>query len=149
MLWICAASVLWFGGSGCQSLTGPASASFASVKIGGHTPQEVAAVTIKVFENEGYKTVFAGSDLVFEQEGSQWDQTAYSLGGGPVVNRVKAQVVELGGGVCRVQCIAYIVRSAGTSYEDAVRLPPRRSGPYRAMLNEVMKRMTDVTIVKP
>jgi hypothetical protein len=149
MLWIGAAIVLWVGGSGCQSMTGPASASFASVTIGGRESREVIATTIKVFESHGYKTIVAGENLVFEQEGSQWDHTAYSLGGQPVVNRVRAQVVNLGGGACRVQCTAYIVRDPGTSYEDAIRLQRPRSGPYREMLKEVMQRMTDVTIVKP
>ncbi|MEI6167490.1 MAG: hypothetical protein WCS52_09870 [bacterium] len=149
MLWIGAASVLWVGGSGCQSMMGPASASFASVTIGGYEPREVIATTIKVFESHGYKTIVTGENLIFEREGSQWDQTAYAIGGSPVVNRVRAQVVDLGGAACRVQCTAYIVRDPGTSYEDAIRLQSPRSGPYREMMNEVMRRMTDVTIVKP
>jgi len=138
------------GGWGCQSLTSPASARFASVKIGGHTLDEVRATTITVFENDGYQTVTEGAELVFEREGSQWDQVAYgdNIGDGTVVNRVRAQVIDLGGGVCRVQCTAYVVRDAGSSTEDEVRLHAPRSGHYRDLLDQVVQRLTVVTTGK-
>lgn len=130
---------------GCKSLGEPASASFASVKIGGHTRQEVVAATIKVFEDAGYQTFASGGELVFEREGSRWDQIAYGdlVGNEPVINRVRAQVVELGGGVFRVQCSAYAVRHSGSMAVDEVRLRGPRSGPYRALLDKVVWRLTE------
>lgn len=146
-----AMSLVVLGGWGCQSLTAPASESFASVKIGGHTRQEVTAATIKVFEKNGYETAGAGPDIVFEREGSKWDQIAFgdNVGGGTVINRVRAQVVDLGGGVCRVQCLAYVVRDPGSMVEDEVRLRARRSGPYREMLDEVVRGLTPLKVEGP
>jgi len=138
---------------GCQSLTVPASATFASVKISGHTPQEVMAETVKVFENEGYRTISSTEqETVFEREGTRWDQIAYGDHVGKdqaVVSRVKAEIVDLGGGVYRLQCNAYMVSDVGTTFEDEEKVGALRRGAYRALLDKVIQRLTVTTSDAP
>lgn len=148
--WVVALSLLMLGGLGCQSLTAPSSVSFASVKIGGHTVDEVQAAAIKVFQNEGYRAMSSSDGLVFEREGSRWEEVAYgsNVGADKVVNRVRVQVVDLGGGVCRLQCTPYVVRDAGTGVEDEVKLPFRKSGYYKDLLGKTVQRLTPVQVIQ-
>ena len=46
--------------TGCRSLSGPASASFASVTIQDHSPDEIVGATAKVFGADGYMGDRAG-----------------------------------------------------------------------------------------
>lgn len=137
---------------GCASMGKPAGAGFASVEIGGHTPAEVSSTAIKVFTDDGYDSIPSKDGLVFERIGSEWDQAAYGsnlAGSDPVLDRVKAQVVDLGGGVCRLQCTAYVVQNSGGTFEKEVRLHLPRSGPYRALLDQVVQKLTEVHMAKP
>lgn len=147
---VVALSLVMLGGWGCQSLTAPSSASFASVKISGQGIEQVQTATIKVFENEGYTTELSPDGLLFEREGSQWEEIAWgsNVGDGQVINRVKAQVVELGGGVCRLQCAAYVVRDAGTGVEDEVKLRRPRRGYYQGLLDQVVQKLTPVQVIQ-
>ena len=136
--------------AGCQSLTTPASVGFASVKIGGQTVEQVQATTVKVFQNEGYRAAESPDGFVFEREGSRWEEVAYgsNIGDGKVINRVRAQIVDLGGGVCRLQCTAYVVRDAGTGVEDELQMPRRKNGYYKGLLDQVVQRLTSVLVIQ-
>ena len=140
-----AVSLSALGGWGCQSLTAPAGAGFASVKIGGKTVEQIHAATVSGFQNEGYRAELGTDGLVFEREGSRWDEIAYgsNLGRDKLLNRVRAQVVDLGNGTCRLQCTAYAVRCAGPRIEDETKLPHRRSGYYQGLLEQVAQKLSE------
>jgi hypothetical protein len=147
---VVALSLVVLGGGGCQSLTAPSSASFASVKIGGQTVEQVQATALKVFQDEGYRAAASSDGLLFEREGSRWEEIAQgsNIDNRKVINRVRAQIVDLGGGVCRLQCTAYVVRDAGTGVEDEIKLPPWKSGYYQNLLDKVPQRLSPVQIIQ-
>jgi hypothetical protein len=127
---------------GCKSMNKPVSASFASVRIQGHTAEQVRAASVVVFQQDGY-TAVAGkrSDLVFEKEGSRWDQIAYGnwVNESPVWLRVRVSMVPLSDDTFRLQCQAYKVRNKGDPLaEDQVRIGNSHSKPYQALLDEVL-----------
>ena len=132
-------------GPGCGSLSGPGSASFASVTIDHHSEADIVAATQKVFGEEGYSGGGAGlgGSMVFEKEASR--ATSFSRNGlvathegARALMRVKVDLVSLSGDSYRLQCQAYAVSGAGDSFfEDEVRLSNLRSGPYRSLLNKV------------
>jgi hypothetical protein len=63
-------------------------------------------------------------------------------GGASTLVRVRARVVDLGGGKRRLQCQAYMVSGAGDSFfEEEHRLANLRSRPYQNILNEIAKRL--------
>ncbi len=127
---------------GCKSADKPASASFASVRIAGHTRTQIRNVTMSVFQDEGYVLAGVdGSDLVFEKEGSTWDRVAYGnwIDDKPVWVRVKVSLVPLSEGVFRLQCQAFKVRDKGDAvFEEELRLRGNRSKPYQAVLDKVL-----------
>lgn len=132
--------------SGCQS--GPASASFASVDIGGKTPDEICQTAGAVFREDGYKVALLSPErMVFEKEASRAESIAYSgivdtHYGAITLVRVKAELVDVGEGSQRLQCQAYMVRNAGDSFfSDESRLVNMRSGPYQKLLDKVAKRL--------
>jgi hypothetical protein len=126
----------------CKSLDKPASASFASVRIQGHTPEQIRAATVVVFEQDGYAaTDIRHAEMIFEKEGSRWDQIAYGswVNDAPVWLRVKASVVPLTGESYRLQCQAYMVRNKGDPLaEDQVRMRNNHSKPYQQLLDKVL-----------
>ena len=132
-------------GPGCGSLSGPGSASFASVTIEHHSEADIVAATQKVFAADGYSGGGAGGggSMVFEKEASR--ATSFSRNGlvathegARALMRVKVDLVSLSDDSYRLQCQAYAVSGAGDSFfEDEVRLSNLRSGPYRSLLNKV------------
>src|SRR5947207_3262767 len=65
--------------SGCRSLTMPASASFASVVIPGHSVLHIEEAAFAVFKADGYRASLAGGGkMTFEREGSRQSELAYS-----------------------------------------------------------------------
>lgn len=130
---------------GCGSLSGPGSASFASVTIDHHSEADIVAATQKVFAADGYSGGGSGQggQLVFEKEASR--ATSISRNGlvathegARALTRVKVDLVSLSDDSYRLQCQAYAVSGAGDSFfEDEVRLSNLRSGPYRSLLNKV------------
>jgi hypothetical protein len=141
-------SLLALAGAGCTSTGQPASASFASVIIKGHTVQEIAAVTVQVFREAGYAGGFmGGNQMVFQREASKMTNLAYegavgSIYGAQVLIRVKAEIVKLGSDSQRLQCQAYIVKGAGDAFfEEEQRLTNVRSGPYRSLLKKVAEQL--------
>jgi len=129
------------GGTGCKSLDKPASASFASVRITGRTAEQIRAATVVVFQQDGYTpTKVAGPEMVFEKEGSRWDQIAYGswVNDAAVWIRVRASLVPLPPDAFRLQCQAYVIRNKGDPLtEDPVRLRHNHSKPYQALLDKV------------
>src|SRR6476660_7743913 len=72
------ACLIALAGAGCTSMTEPASASFASVTIHGHTEDEIGNATIKVFREDGYEGGLAvGTQMSFQKEGSVMKSLAY------------------------------------------------------------------------
>ena len=139
-------ALLALAGAGCNSLSGPGSASFASVTITNHTQEEIATATAQVFGADGYSGRASGSgQMVFQKEASR--ATTFSREGlvathegAQTLNRVRVDIVSLTATSYRVQCQAFVVTGAGDSFfEDDVRLSNLRSAPYRSLLNKVAK----------
>src|SRR5271170_8152517 len=62
----------------CASSDKPASASFASVVIVNHTPQQIREATDKVFQQNGYQALGQEGDaLVYEREATEREQRDY------------------------------------------------------------------------
>jgi len=138
-------AVAGIGLLGCKSLNQPASASFASVRITGHTAQQICAASVVVFQQGGY-TVADGlrSEMVFEREGSRWDQIAYGswVDPAPVWIRVKVSMIPLSDDTFRLQCQAYKVRNKGDPLvEDQLRIGNSHRKPYQALLDEVLAQL--------
>ena len=135
-------AVAGIGLLGCKSLNKPASASFASVRIEGHTAEQIRAASVVVFQQGGY-TVADGlrSEMVFEKEGSRWDQIAYGswVNPAPVWIRVKVSMIPLSDDAFRLQCQAYKVRNKGDPLaEDQIVIRNRNSKPYQTLLDKVL-----------
>lgn len=134
-------------GAGCGA-TKPGSASFASVIIKGHSPQDIARVTAQVFQEDGWVGgSMKGHPMVFQKEGSRMQDLAYggvadTFYGAQTVVRVKMDLVTLGPDSHRLQCQAFIVRNPGDSvFEQEQRLANVRSGHYQSLLNKVAKQL--------
>jgi hypothetical protein len=142
-----AAAWLTLAGAGCGA-TKPGSASFASVTIKGHSPDDIARVTAQVFQEDGYVGgSMKGHPMVFQKEGSRMTDLAYqgvvdTHYGAQTVVRVKVDIVSLGGDSQRLQCQAYVVRNSGDSFfQEEQKLANVRSGPYQSLLNKVAKQL--------
>lgn len=126
---------------GCKSMNEPASASFSSVRIQGHTADQIRGATVVVFQHDGYTLAEAQrSDMVFEKEASRWDQIAYGnwVNEAPVSIRVKVSMVPLSPDGFRLQCQAYKVRNKGDPLgEQQVRISSAHSKSYLALLEKV------------
>jgi hypothetical protein len=128
---------------GCGS-TKPASASFASVVIDGHTVNEVRNAAGEVFTADGYTAMVRGNEMRFEKEGSRAKQLAYEgfADPGPVRIRVDARIVQLSESSIRFECNAYIVKSPGDpTFQEVIKVNNIRSGPYRELVNKVAAKL--------
>jgi hypothetical protein len=130
---------------GCKSPNKPSSASFASVRIQGHTAEQIRAASVVVFQQVGYTAANGKrSEMVFEKEGSRWDQIAYGnwVNEAPVWLRVRVSMVPLSDDTFRLQCQAYKVRNKGDPLaEDQVRIGNSHRKPYQALLDEVLAQL--------
>jgi hypothetical protein len=141
--------LLWCGvlNSGCRSVNGPASTSFASVTLNGPTVEQIRQTTTTVFRENGYQALASGEKLVFEREGSlantlSRDGLLAAQGGARTMVRVRAEVVDLGTGARRLQCQAYMVSGAGDSFfEEEHRVSNLSRRPYQNLLDQVAKRL--------
>ena len=143
---ICLCLVL--SGTGCGSLGGPASASFASVTIQNHSLEDIVGATIKVFGADGYTGGMSGPGKMVFEKGASRATTLSREGlvatqyGAQTVNRVRVEIDSMSGGSAyRLQCQAYVVRDAGALLEDEVRLTNVRRAPYQSLLNKVKKQL--------
>jgi hypothetical protein len=138
---------LLLAATGCGTLQ-PASASFASVTINNHSPEEIAAATAKVFGAEGYRGGMSGpGQMIFEKEASRGTTMARegltsTYYGASSIHRVRAEIVSLSGGAYPVQCRAYVVTGGSdTFFQDETPLAPIRSAPYKALLRQVAQEL--------
>jgi hypothetical protein len=127
---------------GCKSVDRPASASFASVRIQGHPPEQIRAATAVVFQQDGYTAVDVHhAKMVFEKTASRWDRIAHGnwIDEAPITVRVRVSVVPIPNEVFDLRCEAFSVRHKGeATYEEEVRLKKNRSEPYQALLEKVV-----------
>lgn len=133
---------------GCKSASGPGSASFASVTIKNHTPAEIHAAAADVFREDGFAAFQVAPDrMVFEKEASRLaslsrDGLVATQAGARTIERVRTELVDLGGSTYRLQCQAYMVSGAGDSFfENEVAKTHMRAGPYRSLMNKVGKKL--------
>ncbi len=133
--------------TGCRT-SEPTSASFASVVIPGRTPAQICETTGSVFQENGYTVgSLSPSGMVFQKEGSRGQSLAYggvvdTYYGSTTAVRVRAALVEVGGGTYRLQCNAFMVRHAEDGFfAEESPLLSFRSGPYQALLEEVARRL--------
>ena len=130
---------------GCKSLDKTAAESFASVRIDSHTPEQIRGATAVVFRQEGYTAVEVRKpELVFEKEGSLWDQLAYGswVNDRDVWIRVRVSLVSLSDGAFRLQCQAFKVRNKGDPLtEDQVRIGNTQRKPFQALMDRVAEQL--------
>jgi hypothetical protein len=140
--------LLVLASAGCGSLSGPGSASFASVTIRNHSAEEIAAATAQVFGADGYRGGVSGPGaMVFEKEASR--ATTFSREGlvdthygAQTINRVRVEIVPLSDGSHRSQCKAFMVTGGSDPFfQNEVPLANVRSGPYKLLLNKVSKQL--------
>ena len=130
--------------TGCSSMEKPGSGAFASVVISGHTTEQIRAAALLEFEQDGYIPADIKSpQMVFEKEGSRWDQVAY--GGWMTKNvwiRVRVWLVPAANDMQRLQCQAYRVRDKGEPLEsDPAALRHGQNKPYQALLDRIAARL--------
>jgi hypothetical protein len=134
--------------AGCKSASGPGSASFASVIIKKHSPAEIHAAAAEVFQEDGFAAFQVAPDrLVFEKEASRLasmsrDGLVATQAGARTIERVRTELVDLGGGTYRLQCQAYMVSGVGDSFfENEVAKTHMRAGPYRSLMKKIGKKL--------
>ncbi len=130
--------------TGCRSLTDPSSVTFAGVTIKNHTTEEITRVTVQVFAADGYRGGMNNSgQMVFEKEASRMTSLARegavnSYYGANTINRVRADIEPIGGGVYRLECKAYMVTGGSDPFfQDEVPMTNVRRGPYQSLLDKV------------
>jgi hypothetical protein len=130
-------------GAGCSSTGKPDTQPLAWVQVHGQPPERVRDVTAEVFREHGYQVTRRGYvNLVFERQGSTMNNLSYGnwMGKGVFV-RVKATVVDISPGNCRVECEAFVLRNRGEVLEEEIRINKLHRHPYQELLDEVAKRL--------
>jgi hypothetical protein len=140
--------LLALAASGCGSLTGSGSASFASVIITNHTSQEISSATTQVFIADGYRgSLSTSGQMVFEKEASRGTTFAHeglaaTYYGAQTINRVRVDVVPMGDGSYRLQCKAYLVTGGSDPFfQEEKPITNMRGGPYQSLLDKVAERL--------
>jgi len=130
-------------GAGCSTVGKPISPLLGSVEIRGVPIERIRDVTAEVFHDHGYKVAALGwTTLTFEKEGSLMNDLAYGNWMGSRVRvRVKASLLEVPGGRCKIECSASLVRNVGEPVEDEVKVNQLHGHKYQKMLREVAKRL--------
>ena len=130
---------------GCAS-NKPASASFASVVISNHTPQQIREATDTVFQQNGYQAMGEqGGALVYEREATEREQRQYAgiVGWheGEKVNmrvRVKIERKDPDSNSYWLTCKAYAICNPGQGvFETTTGLFDFQSGSYQKLLDKV------------
>jgi hypothetical protein len=130
--------------NGCASADKPASASFASVIISHHTPQEIRTATDTVFQQNGYQAMGEQSGaLVYEREATGREQRDYAgfVGaheGEKVDIRVRVKIEVKDSSSYWLTCKAYAVCNPGQPvFETTTALFGFQSGSYQKLLDKV------------
>lgn len=135
--------------AGCHSTDKPppkpASAQFASVELQGNTPGQISQMAMAVFQENGFKVALATpNQLVFEKEGTAWNNLAYGNweSDQPIWVRVKASIVYVSEASYRLECHAFLVRDKGKEvFEEEIKVRNINSGRYQKLLDEVARRL--------
>ncbi len=129
---------------GCAS-NKPASASFASVVISDHTPQQIREATDTVFQQNGYQaTGQQNGALVYLREATEREQRQYAGFVGwhegekvDIRVRVKIENRDPSSNSYWLTCKAYAVRDPGDLSETVTALFDFQSGSYQKLLDKV------------
>jgi hypothetical protein len=140
-------SVLWVA-AGCRTLTQPTTASFASVIIQNHSPEEIVKATAEVFFADGYVGGMTGhGEMTFEKLASRATSFARegilpTMNGAQVMSRVRVEIVEQNDGAYRIQCRAFKVTGGGDPFfQEEEPIANMRSGPYQVLLSKVKSQL--------
>ena len=143
-------------GPGCSSVGGSGSGAFASVRIPGRSVNEIAAATVQVFAEDGYRGGVTGyGKLLFEKLASRGTTISREglIGaayGAQSINRVKVEIVEQSESVHSLECEAFIVTGGSDPFfQNEARLTKIRNGPYQSLLKKVAKRLEGTEKAKP
>jgi hypothetical protein len=85
--------------------------------------------------------------MIFEKEASRLatlsrDGLVATQGGARTIERVRTELVDLGGSTYRLQCQAFMVSGAGDSFfENEVAKTHLRAGPYRSLMKKIGKKL--------
>lgn len=138
LLWLLCAVALAV--TGCRTTDASAPGQTASVLIRGNTPGQVSDMAVAVFESHGYQLASQRvGTMVFEKRGSTMSKVAYgNWMDSDVWVRVRAEVVPVGEGTVRLQCLARLIRDKGGATEEEIK--SLRRSPYQDLLDEVAAR---------
>ena len=130
---------------GCKSVHKAASGPFAAVRIQGHTPEQIRAATVVVFQQDGYKAMDVHhAEIVFEKPGNRWDRIAHGswIDEAPVAVRVRVSVVPVSDGAFDLRCQAFRVRHTGEAvFEEQVPLKADQDKEFQDLLDKVPGRL--------
>jgi hypothetical protein len=128
----------------CSTASG-GSKQFAAVTLHGHDPLDIRQTTSEVFAEKGYRAVQRSGVWYYDRGTSAMGEL---LHGGwfneeGVHERAKLRLIPLSEGSYRLECEAVMVRDAGDSFfEEETRMTRLKSGPYKKLLAEVEKRLS-------
>lgn len=130
--------------TGCKTFKDTSSNTniLPSVTINNRTMDEIAATTIAVFQNHGFKGGRTGPvQFVFEQAGSRKDQLLYGEWLGNDVSWRAAVSMEAQGNAVRLVCQATIVKDSGDSFFEESRQVKAQKKAFQKLLNEIEKQL--------
>jgi len=129
---------------GCQSTKQPGSMSHASVRLRGHTAEEIVRTTAVVFDEAGYAQAPASdstAQMVFERPGSRRDALKWGgWSGAGVTMRVKVGMTSMVDGSVLLVADVFAVQNSDDPFfrtESRVVMANRR--PYQKLLDQVAK----------
>jgi hypothetical protein len=130
--------------AGCQTAKQPGSMNHASVRVKGHSLEDIRQTTTAVFRDAGYSLVATSPvEMVFDRPGSRRDATkwgGWSAAG--VTMRVKVGLSKMTDGSELLEAEVYAVQNSDDEFfrtENRNILLNRR--PYQKLLDEVARRM--------
>jgi hypothetical protein len=130
--------------TGCKTFKDTSSNSnlLPSVTVNNRTMDEIAATTITVFQNHGFKGGRTGPvQFVFEQAGTRKDQLLYGEWLGNDVSWRAVVSMEAQGNAVRLVCEATIVKDAGDSFFEESRRVKAQKKAFQKLLDEIAKQL--------
>jgi hypothetical protein len=130
--------------TGCKSTGEAGDASFAAVRIQNHSADDIAAVTLRVFGEDGYTGGMTGQNrMEFEKASSRGTSFARegivpAAYGAQSFYRVKAAITPLAGGTMRLHCKTYVITGGSDPFfQNEVPLSNMKSATYQKLLDKV------------
>lgn len=130
--------------TGCKTFKDTSSNTniLPSVTINNRTMDAIAATTITVFQNHGFKGGRTGPvEFVFEQAGSRKDQLLYGEWLGNDVSWRAVVTMEAQGNAVRLVCNASIVKDSGDSFFEESRQVKSQKRAFQKLLDEIEKQL--------